>query len=246
MEGEAKVAVVTGGAVRVGRALSVGLAGAGYRVVVNFRGSDDAAREVVDIIRSAGGEALAVRADVTVAADVDGLVHATLDAFDRIDLLVNNAAMFERRSFLDLDVEHWRRTLAVNLDAPMQVGLAVARRMWESGSGRIVNICGTVGIHPVGEYPAYCVSKSGLDTLTRCMAQALAPRVQVNGVAPGAVLFPDGTSDEDRRQVLDRVPAGHAGRPEDVVAAVLFFAEAPDYITGTILPVDGGASLSEG
>ena len=246
MTGEGKVAVVTGGAVRVGRALSEGLATAGYRVAVNYRGSADSAVEVVDAIRSAGGDAIAVRADVTAAADVDSLVSTTFEAYGRIDLLVNNAAVFERRAFLDLDDEHWRRTLAVNLEAPLRVGLAVARRMWEAGSGRIVNICGTVGIHPAGDYTAYCVSKSGLDTLTRCMAEALAPRVQVNGVAPGAILFPDGTSEGERREVLARVPAGHVGCPDDVIAAVLFFAEAPDYITGTILPVDGGASLSKG
>ncbi len=118
--------------------------------------------------------------------------------------------------------------------------------MWEQGRGRIINICGTVGIEPRGDYVPYCVSKTGLDTLTRACAEALAPRVQVNGIAPGAILFPEGTSEEEQARVLARVPAGKIGDPTDVAAAVSFFAGAPDYVTGTILPVDGGVSVHGG
>lgn len=240
------VALVTGGAVRVGRAISLALAEAGYAVAVNYHSSDVAARELVEEIVGAGGEARALEADITEPAAAEGLVAGTVRALGGLDLLVNNAAIFERRPFLELDGEIWDRHLRLNLEAPFRLSRVSARHMLDQGGGRIVNICGTVGIQPPGEYVPYCVAKSGLDTLTRCMAEALAPRIQVNGVAPGAILFPDGTPDQERARVLARVPMGRTGAPEDVAAAVLFFAHAPAYVTGTILPVDGGASLTTG
>lgn len=239
-------ALVTGGAVRVGRAISRALAAAGYAVAVNYNGSSRDARALVKRIEAAGGRALALRADITAPGAAAALVGATVEGLGGIDLLVNNAAIFERRPFRELDEAIWERHLRLNLDAPFRLGLAAARHMWESGGGRVVNVCGTVGIHPRGEYAPYCVSKAGLDTLTRCMAEALAPRVQVNGVAPGAILFPEGMPEREKRRVLARVPMKRVGAPEDVAAAVLFFAAAPPYVTGTILPVDGGASLVAG
>lgn len=241
-----RVALVTGGAVRVGRAISTGLARAGHAVAVNYRSSGQAARELVDRIVRAGGRAVAIEADITDPAAARRLVDRTVDEIGGLDLLVNNAAVFERRPFLEIDEKAWDRHLRLNLEAPLRLSQLAARHMLEQGSGRIVNICGTVGIQPPGDYAAYCVAKSGLDTLTRCMADALAPHIQVNGVAPGAILFPDGTSARERERVLERVPMGCAGAPEDVAAAVLFYARAPAYITGTILPVDGGAALVTG
>ena len=241
-----RVALVTGGAIRVGRAISTALGRAGYAVAVNYLRSAQPANELVSELQSAGGRAVALQADIINPRSVTELVDAVRDELGELDLLVNNAAVFERRALLELDETTWRYHLSLNLEAPFRLTRLVGGRMWERGRGRIVNICGTIGIHPLGDYAAYCVAKSGLDALTRCSAQALAPRVQVNGVAPGAILFPEGTSAAERQEVLARVPAGSAGTPEDVARGVLFYAEAPDYITGTILPVDGGASLSAG
>jgi len=238
------VALVTGGAIRVGRAISRSLAEAGFRVAVNFRRSEKPARELVDELAAGGHEAVAHRADVARPDQVDALVGACLEHWSRLDLVVNNAAIFERRPLLEVDRELWERTLTVNLDGPFTVAHAAARHMWEAGGGRIVNICGVAGIEPLGEYAPYCVAKAGLDMLTRCMAEGLAPRVQVNGVAPGTVLFPEDTPETERREVVARIPAGRIGSPEDVAAAVVFLAGAPDYVTGTILTVDGGASLA--
>ena len=237
------VALVTGGAIRVGAAISSRLAGSGYRVVVNYNDSDVAAEELIGKLRGQGHEAMAIRADITDADQAEALVRDTAAAMGRIDVLVNNAAIFERREYLDLDLEMWNRTLGVNLMGAVHTSQAAARIMWDAGHGRIINICGTAGVGPPGAYAPYCVSKAGLDMLTRAMAQALAPRVQVNGVAPGTVLFPEGTPEKERAKVIRRIPAGHIGAPEDVAAAVEFLANAPDYITGTIVTVDGGASL---
>ena len=237
------VALVTGGGVRVGRAIAAALASSGYRLVVNYHTSAEAAADLLERVSAAGGEGIAVQADVADRAQVDRLLDEALEAYSRVDLLVNNAAIFDERPFLEVDDDLWRRTLAVNLTGPFYVAQAAGKVMAAAGSGRIVNICGTAGISPVGDYAPYCVAKAGVDMLTRCMAEALAPDIQVNGVAPGTVLFPEGTSVEDQRRVVERIPGGTIGRPEDIADAVCFLARAPDYMTGTIITVDGGAGL---
>lgn len=237
------VALVTGGAVRVGRAISTALAGAGYRLAINYHSSDVAAEELVEEVSDAGGEAAAWRADVSRRADVEMMVDSVSERFGRLDLVVNNAAVFDHRPLLEVDEELWRRTLAVNLDGPFHVSQAAARVMMRAGSGRIVNVCGTAGVSPIGAHAPYCAAKAGLDMLTRCLAQALAPTVQVNGVAPGTVLFPDGTREAERERVIEQIPGRAIGRPQDVADAVLFLAGAPDYLTGAIITVDGGAGL---
>jgi NAD(P)-dependent dehydrogenase (short-subunit alcohol dehydrogenase family) len=237
------VALVTGGAVRVGRAISTALAGAGYRIAVNYHASTAAADSLVEELASRGVEAIAVHADVSRCADVERLLESVVRRYDRLDVVVNNAAIFDHKAFLDVDDELWRRTLAVNLDGPFYVSRAAARIMSAAGQGRIINICGTAGVTPIADHAPYCAAKAGLDMLTRCMAQALAPTIQVNGVAPGTVLFPDGTSDDERRRVMAQIPGGAIGRPEDVADAVRFLAGAPAYLTGAIITVDGGASL---
>jgi NAD(P)-dependent dehydrogenase (short-subunit alcohol dehydrogenase family) len=237
------VALVTGGAVRVGRAISTALGEAGYRLVVNYRSSSAAAEELLDTLHRQGVEAHAVRADVGERAEAEGLLDATMKAYGGVDLVVNNAAVFDERPFLEVDDDLWRGTMKANLDGPFYVAQAAARCMAAAGRGRIVNICGTAGVSPIGDHTPYCVTKAGLDMLTRCMAQALAPDIQVNGVAPGTVLFPEGTPEDDRRRVIEQIPSGAIGRPQDIADAVRFLATAPDYLTGTIITVDGGASL---
>lgn len=241
-----RVALVTGGGVRVGRAISRRLADTGCAVAVNYCRSRRAADELVAEIAASGGRALAVQADITDPVALRQLVGEVEERLGSVDLLINNAAIFERRPFLELEDEDWTRHLRLNLEAPFRLIRLIGAGMWERERGRIINICGTVGIQPPGEYAPYCVAKGGLDVLTRCAAEALAPRVQVNGVAPGAILFPEGTSEAEQRKILSRVPAGRQGDPEDIAATVAFLADAPDYITGTILPVDGGASLVTG
>ncbi len=237
------VALVTGGGVRVGRAIAQALASSGYRLVVNYRTSAEGAEDLVEQVRAEGGDGIAVQADVADRAQVDRLLSAVLDEYGGIDLLVNNAAIFDARPFLDVDDDLWQRTLAVNLSGAFYVARAAARIMVAAGSGRIINICGTAGISPIGDYAPYCVAKAGVDMLTRCMAKALAPHIQVNGVAPGTVLFPEGTPEQDQRRVIERIPGGAIGRPEDIADAVCFLARAPAYMTGTIIAVDGGAGL---
>lgn len=237
------VALVTGGGVRVGRAIAWALASSGYRMVVNYHTSATAAQTLVDQIREGGGDCISVQADVADRPQVDRLLDATLEKYGGIDVLVNNAAIFDERPFLEVDDDLWQRTLAVNLTGSFNVAQATARVMERGRRGHIINICGTAGISPIGDYAPYCVAKAGVDMLTRCMAEALAPHIQVNGVAPGTVLFPEGTTQEEQRRVIERIPGGAIGRPEDIAEAVCFLAGAPTYMTGTIIAVDGGAGL---
>ena len=237
------VALVTGGGVRVGRAIAWALASSGYRMVVNYHTSATATQTLVDQIREGGGDCISVQADVADRPQVDRLLDATLEKYGGIDVLVNNAAIFDERPFLEVDDDLWQRTLAVNLTGSYYVAQATARVMERGRRGHIINICGTAGISPIGDYAPYCVAKAGVDMLTRCMAEALAPHIQVNGVAPGTVLFPEGTTQEEQRRVIERIPGGVIGRPEDIAEAVCFLAGAPTYMTGTIIAVDGGAGL---
>ena len=237
------VALVTGGGVRVGRAIAWALASSGYRMVVNYHTSATATQTLVDQIREGGGDCIAVQADVTDRSQVDRLLGATLEEYGGIDVLVNNAAIFDEQPFLEVDDDLWQRTLAVNLTGSYYVAQATARVMERGRGGHIINICGTAGIAPIGYYTPYCVAKAGVDMLTRCMAEALAPHIQVNGIAPGTVLFPEGTTQEEQRRVIERIPGGAIGRPEDIAAAVCFLTRAPSYMTGTIIAVDGGAGL---
>ena len=237
------VALVTGGGVRVGRAIAWALASSGYRMVVNYHTSATATQTLVDQIREGGGDCISVQADVADRPQVDRLLDATLEKYGGIDVLVNNAAIFDERPFLEVDDDLWQRTLAVNLTGSFNVAQATARVMERGRRGHIINICGTAGISPIGDYAPYCVAKAGVDMLTRCMAEALAPDIQVNGIAPGTVLFPEGTTQEEQRRVIERIPGGAIGRPEDIAEAVCFLAGAPTYMTGTIIAVDGGAGL---
>ncbi|MBI3029871.1 MAG: SDR family oxidoreductase [Candidatus Rokubacteria bacterium] len=236
-----RVALVTGGAIRLGRAISLALARAGCDVAVNYLRSKPAALATAHEIRALGVEAAAIRADVASPADVKRLVAGTVRRFGRLDLVVNNAGTFFRTALPETTPAQWDRLMNVNLRGPFLLSQAAARVMERSG-GRIVNIGDVGGVRAWPSYIPYCVSKAGLLMLTRVLALALAPRIQVNCVAPGAVLLPEGFPEPLRRRLRREVPMGREGDPADVAAAVLFFATAPSYITGQVLFVDGGVT----
>lgn len=237
-----QVALVTGGAVRLGRAIALALAGEGCHVAVNYFRSRGAAAATVREIRALGVEATPIRADLGKPSEAARLIGETVRRFGRLDLLVNSAAIFFSTPLTETTRVQWDRLLGVNLRGPFFCGQAAARVMLEAGRGRIVNIGDVAGIHPWPSYIPYCVSKAGLLMLTKALALALAPRIQVNCVAPGTVLLPEGFPSHLRRRLRRELPMGREGDPADVAAAVLFFATAPSYITGQVLFVDGGLS----
>jgi pteridine reductase len=239
METTGKVALVTGGAHRVGRALALALARAGADVAVNYHTSADAARATVADIQALDRRAVAVQADVSDAAAVGRLVAAVERDLGRLDILVNSASLFERAPVAEITEADWDRVLAVNLKGPFLLAQAAAPLLRRDGGGVIVNIIDLSAIQPWPSYAHHAVSKAGLLHLTRVLARALAPEIRVNAIAPGTVLPPAGQHSEDGSE---RRVAAREGRPDDVAEALLYLVRA-DFVTGESLLVDGGRML---
>ena len=233
-----RVALVTGGAVRVGRAITLGLADAGFDVALSYHSSEVQAREVALKVEAAGRRALAVRGDVSNKVDVDRLVDSVTSEFGRLDLLVNNASIFLSTPLLEVDEAEWDRVMAVNLKGPFLLTQATSSLLVQS-RGHVINIVDLSAFQPWVRYPHHSVSKAGLLHLTRLTAGALAPEVRVNAIAPGAVLPPDDYSEERIEEVRRSAALEKWGSPEDVVRTVLFLDESP-FITGEVIVVDGG------
>jgi pteridine reductase len=236
-----RVALVTGGAVRLGRAISLGLAEAGFDVALHYRASEAPALEASREIRALGRACATVRGDLGDPASADAVVAAVREAFGRLDLLVNSAAGFAPLSLADADADAWDRIMDVNVRAPHLLVRAAADLLRAAG-GAVVNVVDLSAFQPWRDYPVHAVSKAALAHLTRVQARSLAPDVRVNAVAPGAVLPPDDYPPERVEELRVRAPLRAVGTPQDVVEAVLYLADAR-YVTGQILAVDGGRML---
>jgi NAD(P)-dependent dehydrogenase (short-subunit alcohol dehydrogenase family) len=234
------VALVTGAAVRVGRAIALALADAGADVAVGYGRSAREAALTARELRGRGVRATAIRADLARPAEARRLVGDAVRELGRLDILVNSAAIFVRTPLPTATPAQFDRIMAINLRAPFLCAQAAARAMRRGG--RIINIADVGAVRAWPGYIPYCASKAGVIALTKGLAAALAPDIQVNAVAPGVVLLPEGFPKDVSRRLAGRVPMKRHGRPEDVAAAVRFFATCPDYITGQVLFVDGGAT----
>jgi pteridine reductase len=244
VELKGKVAVVTGGAVRLGRAISLALADAGATVVVHYSRSAAPADETVAEIVSRGGRAAAVAADFAdPVAAATGLMQAAVDQFGRVDVLVNSAAIFEKGSLAATTEAEWDRHFAVNLKAPTFLCREFAARHTPGNAGSIVNIADWRGLRPHPGHLAYTLTKAALVALTEILAQELAPDIRVNAVAPGAILPPPGAGQEYMQRLAEKVPMRRTGSVNDVTSAVLYLLQA-DFVTGEVLAVTGGEHLS--
>ena len=238
-EGGARVALVTGGAVRVGRAITLALADEGFDLVVGYHGSASAAREVVAEVEDRGQRALAVRADLSTGAGARTLAEAATTTWGRLDLLVNNASTFFATPFDQVGEAEWDQVMAVNLKAPFLLIQATATVL-AARRGNVVNIADLSALRPWARYPHHSVSKAALAHLTRVAARALAPRVRVNAIAPGSVLPEEDATPNAIRAAGARVPLGGWGSPGDVARTVIFLDRSP-FMTGEVVVVDGGA-----
>jgi pteridine reductase len=237
-----RVAIVTGGARRVGRAISGALAREGARLVVHYNRSAAAAEAAVTEARAGGANAIAIQADLSDRAAISGLFRAVDDAFGGVDILVNSAAILEPGDLLAVSEVDWERTIGLNLRGAFFCIQEAALRMKRRGGGAIVNISDVAGRRPWKRYPVHSISKAGVEMLTRVAALALAPEIRVTGVAPGPVLRPDGMSEDRWAKIATALPLRRPGTPDDVARAVIFLLRN-DFITGEILPVDGGDEL---
>ena len=243
MELAGRVVLITGGARRIGHALALGLARRGAAIAFSYHTSAPEARRTVREIESLGVRALAVRADLARAAQVRRLIRRVGQHFGRLDALINSAANFDRISFEALSEQHWDRALDANLKGPFLCALYASRLLRKHG-GKIINFADWAGVRPYRHYLPYCVSKGGLITLTKALAKELAPRIQVNAIAPGPILPPPDMSPADRRRIARRVPLKRWGRPADLVNTAVFLLEGTDFMTGTTLFVDGGQLIA--
>jgi NAD(P)-dependent dehydrogenase (short-subunit alcohol dehydrogenase family) len=237
-----QVALVTGAAKRIGRSVALRLASEGADVIVNYRGSKAEAGEVVAQIVATGRRAMAIQADVAKRAEVLTLFAAIESEFGRLDILVNNAAIFFPAKFEDLTEEQWDGILDANLKSQFLCAQAAAPMLRRGGQGRIINFASLGGLLAWPAYTHYCVSKAGVIMLTRCLARAFAPEITVNAVAPGTISFP-GDAPEIAEDFIRRAPLRRTGDPGEIDDAVLFLAQSP-FMTGQIIVVDGGRSLT--
>ena len=237
-----KVALVTGAARRIGRAIALDLSTHGTSIAVHYRSSRLEADSVVVEITNNGGKAQAFRANLEHVAEIEQMVANVLDAFGRIDILVNSASVFAPTPLATLTERDWDANLDTNLKAPFFLSKFAGAAMRRQGAGKIINLGDWAGIRPYKDYLPYSVSKSGLIGLTKALAKELAPEIQVNCIALGMVIPPEEYSKAEIERLVNRTLTKKMGTPEDVARAVTFFCET-DFATGTILPLEGGRLL---
>lgn len=242
MELEGRVALVTGAGQRLGRAIAASLAGRGMTLAVHHHASGAGAEALREEIHAAGGRAECFAADLTDAAAARALPDRVAEAFGRLDVLVNSAAIMLRLGVADTSVAEWDRILDLNLRAPFFCAQGAAPHL-RRARGSVVNIADLAGLEPWPGFAAHSVSKAGVVMLTRVLARALAPEVTVNAIAPGAVLVPESTTSAERERLARDTPLGRLGAPLDVTDTVLFLLEHGGFITGEVITVDGGRLL---
>ena len=241
-----KVAIVTGASRGIGRAIALALAAEGAKVVVNYARSDAAANEVVKVITDQGGEAIAVQADVSDAEQVQNLIKETRSQYGQIDVLVNNAGITRDTLLLRMKLEDWQAVIDLNLTGVFLCTQAVSKIMLKQRQGRIINIASVAGQMGNPGQANYSAAKAGVIGFTKTMAKELASRnVTVNAVAPGFIAT-EMTRELDAEGILQYIPLGRYGQPEEVAGMVRFLAGDPaaTYITGQVFNVDGGMVMS--
>ena len=239
-----RVVLITGGARRIGRAIAMALAQRSAHIVCSYRHSSKEAAATVKTLEQYGIQAMAVQADVTQARDIQRLMDRIHRRYGRLDVLVNNAADFDRTPFETLSEREWDRAIDTNLKGPFLCALYASRLMRRQQEGKIINLADWAGVRPYRDYLPYCVSKAGVIGLTKALAKELAPTIQVNAIAPGPILPPNTMSRQARARVAARPLLKRWGTPQDIANAVVFLIEGTDFMTGSVLFIDGGQLIA--
>jgi pteridine reductase len=241
------VALITGAGRRIGAAIAQALHSRGYRVILHYRESATEARELAQSLNSERADsAKCLQADLNAHKQVTQLAQEALTLWDRVDLLVNNASSFYPTPLGTATEQQWNDLMASNLKAPFFLSQALAEALAEN-EGSIINIADIHGERPMPKHSIYSIAKAGNMMLTKTLAMELAPKVRVNGIAPGAVLWPENAAGglEEQPHALENIPMQTLGGAESIANAVLYLAQEPSYVTGHILTVDGGRSLRQ-
>jgi NAD(P)-dependent dehydrogenase (short-subunit alcohol dehydrogenase family) len=235
-----KTALVTGAAKRIGSSIALALAEAGANVAITYLTSQSNAEATVRSLAEFDVDALAIRCDLRDPESINQTIASVIEEFGQLDLLVNNAGIFESAALEDITVEQWDAMFATNTRAPFLVAKAAYPHL-RAANGRIINIGSLGGSHPWSTHAHYCTSKAALHMLSQTMSKAWAPHISVNCIAPGMIV--QGEVDAVFEHLAEKTPMQRNGTASDVAAAALFFATAPTFITGQLLTVDGGLGL---
>ena len=242
MELDGKVAIVTGGAVRLGKALALALAEQGVRLGIHHGSSAGPAQELVEEIRALGSDATAIQADLSQPGDTRFIVERAVAHFGQVDILVNSAAIFEPGNWDDTTEANWDRHFAINLKSPFFLSQAFAAQMGRERSGHIVNIADWRGVRPGPDHVAYTLTKAAVIAMTKSMALALAPNIQVNAIAPGLILPPPGQDLAYVERKADQIPVQRVGSPQEIANTLIYLLRS-DFVTGELIFVTGGEHL---
>jgi NAD(P)-dependent dehydrogenase (short-subunit alcohol dehydrogenase family) len=242
VELDGKVVLITGAAVRVGRVVALALADRGAHIAFTYLDDSEPWPETLAELEAKGAKCLALPLDVLAPEQPRDRIKRVIGEFGRIDLLINNASVWQASPFLEISLEQWQTALDVNLTGPFLCSQAVAPYMLAQKSGLIINITDLSAFQTWVNYAHHAASKAALVALTRVMAAELAPDVRVNAIAPGTVLLPDNASEEKRQWAIENSLLKRIGRPQDVAKTIVFLAEA-DFATGAVYFIDGGRAL---
>ncbi len=248
MKLQGRTALITGAARRLGREIALTLARRGASIVIHYRDSRKEASTLQKEIEAVGSKAYLAQADFsgksTLAPTIKNFLKTVYKQVPRIDVLVNNAAIFYPTPFGKINEKDWDNFLTVNLKAPFFLSQEIGKRMLKQKSGKIINLVDWTGIRPQTQYLPYCVSKAGLIAVTKGLAKILAPHVHVIGIAPGPILPPEGMGRAAKNKVMKKTPLKRFGSPKDIANTVRFVVEDTDFISGAIIPVEGGSLIA--
>tara|TARA_R110002111_G_scaffold262504_1_gene338896 strand:- start:65948 stop:66691 length:744 start_codon:yes stop_codon:yes gene_type:complete len=243
---EGKVAVITGAAVRIGRSMAIALAEAGADICIHYRSSAQEAEQTCAEIRQRGRKSFAVSADLSDSRNAAALImDAVIAEFGKVDILINSASVFEDKSLRNSSEHDWDSQLDINLKAPYFLCQEFAKTFQPGQRGQIINLVDWRALRAGTGHLPYRISKAGLVTLTECLALELAPEIQVNAIAPGAILPPPGLDISYLEQRAKRIPLQRPGSPQDICDALLYLLRT-DFVTGEVLNVSGGEQFSSG
>lgn len=240
-----KTALVTGGSKRIGAVISRLLHEAGYNVIIHCRLSQQTADELAEELNNIRPDsATVIQADLNIETIYNHLIKQAFQCWNRLDVLINNASSFYPTPIGSVTLDDWNNLLNSNMKAPLFLAQAAAPHL-KQVQGNIINMIDIHAQRPMKDHPVYCAAKAGLAMLTMSLAKELGPDVRVNGIAPGAILWPDNDMPEHtKQQILERTALKRSGEPLDIAKTILFLIRDVDYITGQIIAVDGGRSIN--
>lgn len=240
-----KVVLITGGAKRIGAETARTLHAAGMRIVIHYRSSRQEADELsYELNQQRPDSAAVIQGDLNDDHIYGQLIEDAVETWGRLDVLINNASSFYPTPVGSITLEQWHDLMNSNLKAPLFLSQAASPFLKET-QGCIVNMVDIHAFRPMKQHPVYCAAKAGLAMLTQALAKDLGPHIRVNGIGPGAILWPENDMDEATKQhIIERTALKRHGKPKDIAKAILFLVRDADYITGHVVPVDGGRSLN--